>query len=90
MLQIMTVAAEAEIIYLHTAGSFRRRGLGAYLLYRTLEELSSRGIQSMFLEVRKSNQAAIALYKRLGFLLFGERQRYYADGESALLMKRTM
>ena len=44
----------------------------------------------MTLEVRPSNQPAIALYERFGFLAAGMRRRYYQDnGEDALIMWRT-
>jgi [ribosomal protein S18]-alanine N-acetyltransferase len=41
----------------------------------------------MTLEVRKQNEPAIALYKKLGFLMAGIRPGYYQDtGEDALIM----
>jgi ribosomal-protein-alanine N-acetyltransferase len=42
------------------------------------------------LEVRRTNQAAIEPYDRLGFKAAGTRRRYYADnGEDAIVMWRT-
>jgi len=38
------------------------------------------------LEVRRSNQAAIALYRSVGFRAVGLRRAYYADGEDAVDM----
>jgi [ribosomal protein S18]-alanine N-acetyltransferase len=43
-------------------------------------------IKSIFLEVRKSNFAALALYKKFHFIEDGERKQFYTDGESAVLM----
>ena len=40
----------------------------------------------MTLEVRKSNQAAIALYEKFGFSPVNVVKRYYSDGEDAILM----
>jgi ribosomal-protein-alanine N-acetyltransferase len=38
------------------------------------------------LEVRRSNEAAIALYRKYGFVQVGERRRYYDDNrEDALI-----
>ena len=42
----------------------------------------------MSLEVRMSNQSATRLYEKCGFTSVGKRERYYADGEDALLMTR--
>jgi ribosomal-protein-alanine N-acetyltransferase len=65
----------------------RRRGLAAALL----EELIARVTpgEPITLEVRPSNGAAIALYKRFGFQAAGLRPGYYRDtGEDALIMWR--
>ena len=40
----------------------------------------------VLLEVRRSNEGALALYRRLGFALTNVRRGYYADGEDALEM----
>lgn len=44
------------------------------------------GAESVLLEVRASNAAALHLYDSLGFERVGLRRRYYADGEDAVLM----
>lgn len=82
--------AEAEIIYLHTAEEFRREGIAAALVKCVLAKMASLDIESVFLEVRSSNQAAISLYESFGFNDYGERASYYQDGESARLMKRVL
>jgi ribosomal-protein-alanine N-acetyltransferase len=67
--------------------SARRRGIGTGLL----EAMLARGGHdaAYTLEVRASNQAAIALYERFGFRSAGVRPRYYADnGEDAIVMWR--
>lgn len=66
----------------------RCRGVATALL----EELIARAGQdaSYTLEVRPSNDQAIALYERFGFRSAGTRRRYYQDtGEDALIMWRT-
>jgi ribosomal-protein-alanine N-acetyltransferase len=47
-------------------------------------------VTAVFLEVRPSNCAAQRLYRRLGFAVVGERRNYYANGESALVMKNEL
>jgi ribosomal-protein-alanine N-acetyltransferase len=67
---------------------FRRRGIGAAMLERLLDEAGPN--ESYTLEVRPSNPPAIALYERFGFRSAGTRPRYYHDtGEDALIMWRT-
>ena len=47
----------------------------------------NRGAQVATLEVRESNEAAIALYEKLGFEVVGSRDGYYRDNnEDAILM----
>lgn len=62
---------------------FRGKGLGKELLTACLNEAAAHGAVKMLLEVRKTNVAAISLYKSFGFSPLCERKKYYADGESA-------
>lgn len=50
---------------------YRRRGVGTRLLTATLEKARSKGITRVELEVRSDNQAALALYRKFGFLAEG-------------------
>jgi ribosomal protein S18 acetylase RimI-like enzyme len=75
-------AVEREIINLAVRASFRRRGIAASLLRH---EMRKPGI--FFLEVRASNIAAKALYKKLGFRELGYRFDYYENPrEPAIVM----
>lgn len=66
----------------------RREGVGSTLLEAVLERLPAGA--KITLEVRRSNEAAVSLYLRFGFLVAGERRGYYADnGEDAVIMWRT-
>jgi ribosomal-protein-alanine N-acetyltransferase len=63
----------------------RRGGVASRLMRRLFEE--SRGELPFTLEVRVSNQQAIAMYEGFGFRSAGVRPRYYHDnGEDALIM----
>lgn len=67
----------------------RRTGVASALLARLLERVGDPTARYT-LEVRQSNQPAIELYERFGFLAAGTRRRYYQDnGEDALIMWRT-
>ena len=63
----------------------RRLGIASGLIRRLFDEVGSGA--RLTLEVRTSNQGAIAMYERFGFEAAGHRRRYYQDnGEDALIM----
>jgi [ribosomal protein S18]-alanine N-acetyltransferase len=67
----------------------RREGLATALLNELVHRTGGPAAR-VTLEVRESNQNAIDLYERFGFLAAGLRRRYYQDnGEDALIMWRT-
>jgi ribosomal-protein-alanine N-acetyltransferase len=67
----------------------RRRRVATALIGRLLERVGDDAAQYT-LEVRCSNQGAIALYEGFGFRSAGLRRRYYQDNsEDALIMWRT-
>ena len=69
--------------------AFQRRGLGRALLEQVIDEVEKRGVVTLWLEVRASNVAAIALYESLGFNEATIRRNYYptVDGrEDAIIM----
>ncbi len=78
---------ELHILNLATAPAFRRRGIAGMLLGRALDQGSQPGLEKAFLEVRVSNEAALALYRRLGFRIISRRPGYYPDGEDAFVME---
>lgn len=71
-------AGEAEILTIATRPQNRRKGHACELIDKlTSELLSERGIQSLFIEVAASNNAAMALYEKAGFKPVGLRKSYY-------------
>jgi ribosomal-protein-alanine N-acetyltransferase len=78
---------EGEILNIAVAESARGRGAGRALLEALLGELRAAGVHQVFLEVRRSNQAAIGLYRGVGFRPLGVRPGYYGrPREDALTM----
>lgn len=64
---------------------FRQRGLA----HRLLSEWVMRsGGRRLMLDVAAKNTAAIALYRRHGFVMIANRKRYYSDGDDALILER--
>jgi ribosomal-protein-alanine N-acetyltransferase len=64
----------------------RGAGLGRHLLHRALVALSVGGASLVKLEVRVSNDAALSLYRDVGFEPVRRVRGYYADGEDAFVM----
>lgn len=78
---------EAHIATIAVHPDYRRMKLGRCLLAKGLLAAYERGARTGFLEVRRGNLAAQALYLEFGFEVVSERKRYYQDNhEDALLM----
>ena len=87
MLVMWLVIDEAHVGTFAVHPQFRRRGVGQRLLAHALLDAYEHGIRSVFLEVRRSNLVAQALYRKFGFIEDGVRPHYYVDNnEDALLM----
>lgn len=59
----------------------RRQGLARQLMAHVCAEAAAAGARHATLEVRRSNDAALQLYRRLGFTVRAARARYYSDPE---------
>lgn len=78
---------QGELANIAVTPDHRGQGLGAYLLRRVMEVARSRGVESLYLEVRVGNAGAIRLYRRFDFKEMGVRKAYYdAPREDALVM----
>jgi ribosomal-protein-alanine N-acetyltransferase len=74
---LMVAAGEAHLLNLSIAARHQRSGHGSALLREALELARRRSARSLFLEVRPSNLAAQALYRRFGFRRIAVRRGYY-------------
>jgi ribosomal-protein-alanine N-acetyltransferase len=78
---------EAHITTIGVDPAQRGRGLGELLLLYMFDEAVDRGANWLTLEVRVTNAAAQALYRKYGFTAHGTRKHYYSDNnEDALIM----
>jgi ribosomal-protein-alanine acetyltransferase len=76
-LSLTLEGAEAELDDIAILEENEGKGYGQFLLKSALEDLKRKEIQTLFLEVRKSNVKAIRLYENNGFLSYRERKNYY-------------
>ena len=87
MLVAWFIVDEIHIATIATHPDFRKQGVGEKLLLHTLQSAKAEGAVSSFLEVREGNDAAIMMYRKLGYVESGRRAGYYKDnGEDAILM----
>ena len=82
---------EADVMNVAVSPDFRRQGIGESLMVALGEALAQKGIETLTLEVRASNEGAISLYTRLGYEQVGRRPNYYTDPrEDALIMRKEL
>jgi len=83
------VPDEAVIVNFAIAPDFWCHGLGSLLLQHSLDIMQESGINAVYLDVRRSNLAALKLYNKYGFKPLGVRKNYYSKPrEDALVMVR--
>lgn len=80
------VADEIHVLNVATHPDWRHQGLGRRLMQHAIRVGRQRSARLVTLEVRRSNQNALALYDSLGFLAVGVRPRYYENREDAIVM----
>lgn len=83
---LWAILEEAHITLLAVHPDYRGQGLGQALLFTLMVKAWVRKLEWATLEVRASNQAAIALYQKFGFESVGRRRKYYPDTEEDALI----
>lgn len=82
---------EIHVLNVASDPDWRRSGIGRRLVLAAEEIGIGKGAVSSTLEVRRSNAAAIGLYRKLGYEQVGVRPGYYAsNGEDALVMTKSL
>jgi len=87
---IWMIVGEGHITNVAANPEYRRKGIAKAILTQLFDICENQhGIDAFTLEVRPSNDPAIALYESFGFETAGRRKGYYEDnGEDALIMWR--
>lgn len=82
------IADEMEILNLAVRPDCRRQGLAEALLAKSFEICLANRVKKSFLDVKISNEPALALYRKFGYKKIGIRKGYYPDTkEDALLFR---
>src|SRR5215208_426915 len=66
------------------------KGVGTALMFEGINGIIIRKSDEIYLEVRVSNESAVQLYKKLGFIIKSRLKSYYRDGEDAFLMAKDL
>lgn len=79
-----------EIDNIYVNEEYRNRGIGTKLLSYLVSIAIANDVINITLEVRKSNNIAINLYKKFGFVEVAIRKYYYGDEDAILMEKQVM
>lgn len=84
-----SVMGEADMMNIAVSPDYRRQGIARELVLELIRQLKKADVHCLTLEVRASNEPAIALYDSLGFIQVGRRPRYYLKPtEDALILRK--
>lgn len=84
------VLDEVNIDRVAVREKYRSHKVATNLLLQAEKEFKSRGINHVYLEVRRSNEHAKGLYEHLGFKVVGVREKYYEGIEDAFVMYKEL
>lgn len=82
------LSGEGHITNVAVSEKYRRCGIAKALIEHFINIAKEENLEFMTLEVRASNQPAIALYESFGFVQVGVRKKYYDNSEDALLLTK--
>ena len=86
-----TVLGWTDMMNLAVSPEYRRQGIGEELVKQLMSRLRSKEASRLTLEVRASNDPAITLYSKLGFVEVGRRPNYYRNPkEDALILRKEL
>ena len=77
---------KGHIVSVAVLNTIRNKGVGTALVNAGMKGMIGYGASEFFLEVRKTNEEAIAVYEKLGYTVRRVLRGYYRDGEDAYLM----
>ena len=86
-----SVLGESDMMNVAVHPEHRRKGIAEALVLALSRDLKQRDNVCLTLEVRASNESAIALYQKLGFEQIGIRKNYYRNPkEDALILRKVL
>ena len=83
-----SLSGEGHITNVAVKKECRRQGIAKALINHFIDIAKKENLEFMTLEVRATNEPAIALYRSFGFVDVGVRKKYYENNEDALLLTK--
>jgi ribosomal-protein-alanine N-acetyltransferase len=80
---LMNAVEDVHLLNITVRPDLQGQGVGRYLLDKVCALAEAAGIHQILLEVRPSNQHALAVYRHAGFQMIGMRKKYYPAAGSA-------
>lgn len=77
---------KGHVVSVAVLPDYRQKGIGRALVEESMAGVKLKRSDELYLEVRCSNNEAIKLYEKLGFIIKQRLKAYYRDGEDAYLM----
>ena len=77
---------KGHVVSIAVLDEFRKKGIGSVLVEESVNGVKLRKCDEFYLEVRCSNNDAVKLYEKFGFVIRQQLNAYYRDGEDAYLM----
>lgn len=79
-----------RVLMLAVLPKSRRRSYGRRLMEELYSNCRAKGLDTVILEVRKSNKEGITFYEKQGFTIVGEIKEFYTNGENAWKMMKVL
>ena len=77
---------KGHVVSIAVLDEYRKKGIGNALVEESVNGIKLRKCDEFYLEVRCSNNDAVRLYEKLGFVIRQQLNAYYRNGEDAFLM----
>jgi ribosomal-protein-alanine N-acetyltransferase len=77
---------KGHVVSIAVLDEYRKKGIGNALVEESVNGVKIQNCDEFYLEVRCSNNEAVRLYEKLGFIIKQQLNTYYRDGEDAYLM----
>ena len=83
---LQVLGNDLNLVKIAVLPQYRQLGVGFQLMQMASDFRKENNLEKYFLEVRENNKKAIKLYQKFGFKTSNVRDKYYGDGENALVM----
>ncbi len=81
---------KGHVVSIAVLEAHQGKGIGTALMLEGINGVLIRKSDEIYLEVRVSNETAVQMYKKLGFIIKSRLKTYYRDGEDAFLMAKDL